>query len=79
MLERAESVEALLCVLVSCEVPVLVCEAPVPVVPEALGGVKGAVTPNPGSSALGTEAANASNVLSPVVGGLIAPYMPPLQ
>jgi len=42
-------------------------------------GVKGAVTPKPGSFALGTLAAKAAKVLSPVVGGLMAPYMPPLQ
>lgn len=42
-------------------------------------GVKGAVTPKPGSLELGTLAAKAAKVLSPVVGGLIAPYMPPLQ
>jgi len=45
----------------------------------AAGGVNGRVTPRPGSSVFGTLAANAAKVLLPVVGGLIAPYMPPLQ
>lgn len=61
----------------------LVLEAPAP--PEAdpdaepVVGVNGAVIPKPGSLALGTAAAKSANVLPGVVGGLIAPYMPPLQ
>jgi len=45
----------------------------------AAGGVNGTVTPRPGSSVVGTLAAKAVKVLLPVVGGLIAPYMPLLQ
>jgi hypothetical protein len=70
--ERAETIEApLVLVLVELEVaPVVVCEV------ELLVGVKGAVKPYPGSLEFGTLAANAAKVLLPVVGGLIAPYMP---
>jgi hypothetical protein len=72
--EWAETMEApLVPVLVELEVaPVAVCEVELVVV-----GVKGAVIPNPGSLEFGTLAANAVKVLLPVVGGLIAPYMPP--
>jgi len=63
-------------VLVGAAVPAepLLLEPPVVVLLAA--GVKGAVMPNPGSCELGTVAAKAAKVLSPVVGGLIAPYMP---
>jgi len=74
---RAEWLEA---ALVGLLVPVAVRDAEV-AVPEAPDvvvafGVKGAVTPNPGSFEFGTAAAKAEKVLSPVVGGLMAPYMP---
>jgi len=82
--DRAETIDAPpvvpVCVPVDAE-PVAVWEA----APEtgavelAVVGVKGAVIPNPGSLEAGTEAANAAKVLSPVVGGLMAPYIPPWQ
>jgi hypothetical protein len=83
--DRAETLEAAPVEPVAAGVePVLVPVAdpvwetaeldPLPVV-----GVKGAVIPYPGSLALGTLAAKAAKVLSPVVGGLMEPYMPPLQ
>jgi len=61
-----------------------VCEAGAAVpeavsVPLAVVGVKGAVTPKPGSAELGTLAAKAAKVFAPVVGGLMAPYMPEWQ
>lgn len=71
--------------LVAVELAVAVLEtAPVAtlgleVVELEVVGVNGAVTPNPGSFEFGTEAAKAAKVLSPVVGGLIAPYIPPWQ
>lgn len=59
----------------------LVLDAPPDADPDAdpVVGVNGAVTPKPGSSAFGTAAAKSANVLPGVVGGLIAPYIPPLQ
>jgi len=47
--------------------------------PPGGGGVNGTVLGRPGSSVDWTLAVKASKVLSPVVGGLIAPNMPPLQ
>lgn len=82
---RTETLEAPLVAVLVAAVPVAVRETeaesvPLPlVVALAVVGVNGAVTPNPGSSELGTLAAKAANVFAPVVGGLIAPYMPPLQ
>lgn len=83
---RAERLEAALVRVLVLAEPVAdaVCETeivvPAPLEEELAGvGVKGAVTPNPGSSALGTLAAKAAKVFAPVVGGLMAPYMPPLQ
>jgi hypothetical protein len=77
--EFAETMEApLVLVLVELEeAPVVVSEVePALMVELAEVGVKGAVIPNPGSLEFGTLAANAAKVLLPVVGGLIAPYIP---
>jgi len=82
---RAERLEApLVEVLVLAEPvadPVGETEVPVatPVEVELVVGVKGAVIPKPGSFELGTLAAKAAKVFAPVVGGLMAPYMPPWQ
>lgn len=54
-------------------------ETPVLAVELEVVGVKGAVVPKPGSFEAGTLAAKAAKVLSPVVGGLMAPYIPPWQ
>jgi hypothetical protein len=59
--------------------PVGATEVAAPEEVELVVGVKGAVIPNPGSSELGTLAAKAAKVFAPVVGGLMAPYMPPWQ
>jgi hypothetical protein len=59
--------------------PVGATEMATPVEVELVVGVKGAVIPNPGSFELGTLAAKAAKVFAPVVGGLMAPYMPPWQ
>lgn len=82
--ERGERRDAPLGALVEVEPGAAVLEtAPVAtlglVVELAVVGVNGAVTPNPGSFEAGTDAAKAAKVLLPVVGGLIAPYMPPWQ
>jgi len=45
----------------------------------AVGGVNGTVTLRPGSSVVCTLLAKFSKVLLPVVGALMAPYMPLLQ
>lgn len=80
-MEEAPPAESLL-VAVGLVVPVLEVEPSVTLglaVELEVVGVKGAVIPNPGSLELGTLAANAAKVLAPVVGGLIAPYIPPWQ
>jgi len=78
---RAETFPALLLLGVGAAAPPVEVAAGWEALPlaEPVVGVKGAVIPKPGSLALGTLAAKAAKVLSPVVGGLMAPYMPPLQ